>query len=469
MSRVLLAATVAVLCCGAAFAQALNPPPTGKVIPKIICSANSQQSYALYLPSHFSPNKRWPIIYAFDPLARGQVAVETIQAAAERYGYIVVGSNNSRNGRPAVSTEAAKAIWQDAQERFPVDERRRYLAGMSGGSRLVTSMALQCNGCVAGVIANAAGFPVGRKPSSALPFAYFATVGNADFNFAEFLELRRELEESKSQYRIRVFEGQHGWAPPEVWLEALDWMDMEAMRANSLDRDPARIQQSYEAATQRASQLLSGGDVLGALRDYQFSVREFKGMTDVTAAEKMVTDLSRDKRVKSAEKEESSAVADQLRLMSGPSTQMDALAEGNMSPDEFMVLRGDMGNLQRQISSSYGKGDAQDLVQRRALSGLVIQAFEAGQSSMDQKKYDVALHFFDLVVAGSHNQGWGHYHRARAYAAMADKKHSLAELKSASEAGFQDPSALAAPEFTSVQQEPEFQELQRKWSASSPQ
>ena len=138
-----------------------------------------------------------------------------------------------------------------------------------------------------------------------------------------------------------------------------------------------------------------------------------------------------------------------------------------MSPGEFMALRDDMGNLQRQTSSSHGKSNSQDLVRRRALSGLVIQAFEAGQSSMDQKKYDAALHFFDLVVAGSQNQGWGHYHRARAYAAMADKKHTFSELKSASEAGFREPSALAAPEFAPIQHEPEFQELQRKWSAGS--
>jgi hypothetical protein len=50
---------------------------------------------------------------------------------------------------------------------------------------------------------------------------------------------------------------------------------------------------------------------------------------------------------------------------------------------------------------------------------------------------------------------------------MADKKHTLSELKSASEAGFRDPSALTAPEFASFQQQPEFQDLVRKWSASS--
>src|SRR5213075_1314444 len=104
-SRTLVFIALAILWCGAATAQASEPFSPGKVIPKVTCAGNSQQSYALYLPSQFSPNKRWPIIYAFDPAARGQVAVEAIRAAAERYGYIVVASNNSRNGAPSVSAE----------------------------------------------------------------------------------------------------------------------------------------------------------------------------------------------------------------------------------------------------------------------------------------------------------------------------------------------------------------------------
>jgi hypothetical protein len=48
--------------------------------------------------------RKWPIIYLFDPLARGEVAVEAVRAAAEKFGYIVVASNNSRNGPMADST-----------------------------------------------------------------------------------------------------------------------------------------------------------------------------------------------------------------------------------------------------------------------------------------------------------------------------------------------------------------------------
>ena len=57
------------------------------------------------------------------------------------------------------SAEAAVAVWQDTQQRFAVDVHRRYVAGMSGAARVATSIALSCGDCVAGVIANAAGFP----------------------------------------------------------------------------------------------------------------------------------------------------------------------------------------------------------------------------------------------------------------------------------------------------------------------
>ena len=48
-------------------------------------------------------------MYAFDPGARGKLPVELMKDAAERFGYIVVGSNNSRNGSWKIEAEAAEA------------------------------------------------------------------------------------------------------------------------------------------------------------------------------------------------------------------------------------------------------------------------------------------------------------------------------------------------------------------------
>ena len=72
--------------------------PKGQIVERIEALNDSSQSYALYLPSYYTPDRKWPVLYAFDPGARGRVPVERFKEAAEKYGWIVLGSNNSRNG-----------------------------------------------------------------------------------------------------------------------------------------------------------------------------------------------------------------------------------------------------------------------------------------------------------------------------------------------------------------------------------
>ena len=72
--------------------------PKGQIIDEVKCQADASQTYALYLPSGYSPDRKWSVILAFDARGRGRVPVVQFQAAAEKYGYIVAGSNNSRNG-----------------------------------------------------------------------------------------------------------------------------------------------------------------------------------------------------------------------------------------------------------------------------------------------------------------------------------------------------------------------------------
>ena len=59
-----------------------------------------------------------------DPGGRGRTPVERYQAAAEKYGYIVAGSKNSRNGSWQASTDAVAAMTKDVAARFTVDAKR---------------------------------------------------------------------------------------------------------------------------------------------------------------------------------------------------------------------------------------------------------------------------------------------------------------------------------------------------------
>jgi len=82
------------------------------------------QSYALFVPSTYSADRRWPILYCLDPGARGRNAVERFAAAAEKAGFLVAGSNNSRNGPIQPSLEAIRLMVQDTHDRFSIDDAR---------------------------------------------------------------------------------------------------------------------------------------------------------------------------------------------------------------------------------------------------------------------------------------------------------------------------------------------------------
>lgn len=431
----------------------------GAVNPKVVCSSNPGESYALYLPAHFSTKREWPIIYVFDPLARGEAAAEVVRPAAEKFGYVVAASNNSRNGLEGGSREAAIAMWDDTQLRLPVDPRRRYVAGMSGGSRVAASVALSCGDCVAGVIANAAGFPPGAAPPHPMKFGYFATVGDADFNYGEFVRLRRQLDRVEARYRIRVFEGPHGWAPTEVWMEALNWMDIRAMASGTLPRDSARITALLQETLTRAQAFESANEPLAALREYEAAVRDFGGLADVGPAKAKVAELERSKASKAAQKREAADVEEQERIVKNPSLQMQKLAAGDLDASGFSELLASVSALKNKAHPA----TRENLVLRRAQIQLAMYAYESGQSCLTKKNYDSALSFFRLAAAGANKPGAAHYQRARIYAIQSDKKEMVAELRLAMSGGYHEPAALDGDEFRPYRLDPEFEELSAEW------
>src|SRR5579863_8275085 len=131
-------------------AKAGELPNPGQ-ISNVICAADENQSYALYLPSNYTAAKRWPILYLFDPGGRGRRPLDLYRDLAETYGFIFAGSNNSKNFSGNQSA-AVNAIWQDTHFRLSLDDRRIYTSGFSGGARVAGAMALSSPGQIAGVI-----------------------------------------------------------------------------------------------------------------------------------------------------------------------------------------------------------------------------------------------------------------------------------------------------------------------------
>src|ERR1051325_7729205 len=212
-----------VLICGclAALPLLAQDIPTGKVTERVVCRENQQQSYALYVPSAYTPERQWPIVYCLDPGARGRVPVERFAAAAEKYGYLVAGSNNSRNGPYTVIIEAIQAMVVDTHMRLAINDKRLYALGHSGGAN--ASLLWARGGRLAGVVASAATEKPGNLPLKG--FRLFASTGIDDFAFYNVHALSTELAKRGIENRYREFDGGHEWLPASSADEALQFFD----------------------------------------------------------------------------------------------------------------------------------------------------------------------------------------------------------------------------------------------------
>lgn len=294
--------------------------PRGTIVDEVKCAADPTQSYALYLPSTYSPGRGWNLLLAFHPGARGRLMVEKYQAAAEQYGYIVAGSNTSRNGPWSVSMTAVQAVSADLGRRFSIDAERLYLTGLSGGARVAMQVALGKNN-IAGVIASSAGFP-DSQPRASVPFPIFGTAGTDDFNYSEMRLLDRRLT---SPHHLAVFDGGHTLPPDAVALEALEWMELQGMKSGRRPRDESLVDRLFE---KRQRQIGLSTSPAATVHLLDALVADFKGLHDVSAEAARAKDLSKQPDVKKAlareradDDAEARAVADVFDLEASLSDQ----------------------------------------------------------------------------------------------------------------------------------------------------
>ncbi|MBL9209713.1 MAG: hypothetical protein JNL92_04550, partial [Opitutaceae bacterium] len=220
--------------------------PQGEVLAQVACASDATQTYALYVPRSFDPAKKSPVLFCFDPGARGRVPVDRFKEAAEKFGWIVAGSNNSRNGPWEANAAAIKAMVGDVTRHLPIDAKRIYVAGLSGGARVACQIAL--GGLAQGVIACSAGFPASETPRK-VGFAFFGTAGQTDFNHRELRRVDRELRDRKADHRVVIFDGGHEWLPPTLAVEALAWLELHAMRTGLRPADRPWIEEQWTSRT----------------------------------------------------------------------------------------------------------------------------------------------------------------------------------------------------------------------------
>ena len=503
MTRKPLVPCIAILALAASLLAAQNPSAKpapagltpGVIMPHESSAAHPDQTYALYLPSHYTAGRFWPIIYAFDPDGRGTIAVERMRDAAERYGYIVVGSNTSRNGSWKLEGDAAKAMWDDTHARFPIDDHLVYFAGFSGGARVAAVLAQRCK-CAAGVLLDGAGFGT-EPPSADNKFAVFAAVGTYDFNYPELTDLDEKLEQANVPHVLRHFDGPHEWAPAPVMDEALAWFRVIAMKQDREARDNSFLAQQKDAAVARAQALEKSGQPYEAWREYRQAAATFAGLTDTASLQQTAASLAQQPAVRDGAKREKEEFQEQDEITRGIYAGLIALRSAKTGGSDPVPQPGQQAALSRSdgatgipggnaLSTSESTSDVFreteqkiiDLrrrteaekhpdklrVERRALAGVFIGAGEFGDQSLDAKDFHAAKQYFQLASDAEPDSADALQELAKAMALDNDRKGSLKTLRRAKDAS-KDPAAFVAwlnqePAFAKFHDEPQFRALQ---------
>ena len=458
---------LALFAAGAAAAEL----PRGAVIEKVVCESQPDQAYALYLPSTYTPERQWPILYAFDARGEGKPVAELFKKAAETYGWIVVSSWSTASDvggdRPMEGNFAAmRALWADTHARFAIDDRRVYAAGYSGTVRFACILALTAPGSIAGVIAASAGFPIGTPPKKDNPFVLFGTYGDRDFNYYEMRDLDQALGTLAVPHRIEGFAGTHEWPPADLATRAVGWMELQAMKKGLREKSPTMIEAEWTLDRERA-RAQAGIHPADALHTWSAMAIDYAGLRDVSDAEREAAALA---ALPACQRELREREARDRRDKEILANAPGILARANPGNEPVTVAQIAAALKIPELKKRAESADVEEsLSAKRILNTYLGQmTFYQPQTLLAKKQYDRAIFMLSLgaEIRPEAADLWVEMAALHARKGKAGHKKALECLRVALDKGFADPQAREGePAFADLRQEPEFREIVARMAA----
>jgi tetratricopeptide (TPR) repeat protein len=434
--------------------------PRGAQVDKVVCAADASQSYALYLPAAYSPGQRWPIIYCFDPGAQGKVPVGLFRAAAEKCGYILVGSNNSQNGPWEPINRAIQAVWADTQTRFVIDNSRVYSTGHSGGAQVALTFGLFLGRPWAGAISICGSMPDLPKPD-ALPkdLAVFIATGIYDFNYWPSHKIGSILDCLGRMNRLETFVGGHAWPPADTIIDALSWIELQAMKKGLRQRDEGWIVAQFAARLGRAQAIEQQGNSAEAYGAFLAVVADFRGLCPTTPAEAAAARLNRPeeiekyrKELKGAEKKELERFARTNAALQDYLTTADIIERRQWL--DKLGIPGLLKSAKKESDSFTGQGA------RRLMGYLLSWAVPSATQAYQRGDMTTAKDFYEIAVLIRPESGLIWYNLACVRSRLGDKKAALAALEKAVSNGVRDRSTIENDrDLDGIRKEPAYRRL----------
>lgn len=417
--------------------------PKGEVIGTITCLQSPDEAYALYLPSNYTEERKWAVLFAFEPGARVQIPLNLFKNAAEKYGYILVCPASIKNGPNEPVLKAMRAVWPDICSRFAVDKERIYATGFSGGSRMASYFHLAINHPVKGIIGCGAGISQNGQIGQIKSSHYCGFAGYADFNYKEMILLENSLTAMGTPHRFFYFPGKHAWPSEELCTRAVEWLEVMAIKTGLQPKEnrQAFLDEIYNKETNLAQVRSKTGEIYYAAADYEALARLFDGLKPINDLQTQAQTLKDSKEYKKFATEEQARLDEESRYIQKFYNVLTYLAKTNPDTLDSRDLINSM-DLPRLAQRAKGTKNTFDTaLAERLLFNLTMKCdgdIDAYTIKEDLKRAALTL---DIALASSVDTffyPYFLYNRGTLYAWQGDQKKAFKLLEEAIDKGFKN-------------------------------
>ena len=233
------------------------PYPLGNTTEAISCG--DEFNYHLYLPKSLRKGAKHPVLFVMSPGGGNKGDLERYKPGAERNRWILAISKESKNGFEG-SQKAIDSMLKHVTSKLPIDKKRLYTTGFSGGARMAFATARNYRD-IAGVIPCGAGGGLGTPKQVA-----YGLCGSNCFNRTDMSQ--SAIGFGNKECVLRFFPGQHDWAGAELCDDAITHLNGVFLFAN---RSSSSYAADYAHYVQQVRKLIDECTAPAPMRAYMWS------------------------------------------------------------------------------------------------------------------------------------------------------------------------------------------------------
>lgn len=410
------------------------------VLNRITCVADPTLSFALYLPPQYASQSQLPAILFFDPHGDGSLPVKKYQQLAKEFGFVLMGSNDAKNGMVLSQTEVvASAVIKDVLSRLHADPKRLALCGFSGGAKVALSYAISHQG-IAQVVYAGASIPL-QKTNPSLSLIGFA--GTGDMNYTDLLGFDRSVALTNMQHYLVEWNGKHEWPDTATFRKAFYYLAFDNMRKQAAQKDEMLVNRfitAQEIALQKDNNPLAQAMLLNETVQLLYGIAK----TDAFSMRLQAVETKPSYKTALQEKESMLKQEEALKQM-----YYSAFTEKDLAWWNQEIARLNSNHDQRM----------QPMYQR-LLGFISLAGYTISGNAIRQNEWETAKKMLSIYKLADPSNSDQPFLEACLYAKLGEDEKAINALKDAVGLGLHDPAKLLnEPALATLQSNPDFTAL----------